>query len=174
MRHTRCLLLDSFSHWGSLWAFVIYKINIKNFCVLSTLEHNQAFVQVSFETAIATACETALQAPANGVNELPWLLLRCEFSGLGRWPTEEYKAPNAFFFPLIKPFVHCISLPTNFVDISTSQTMSSTFATSNSNAVASFDPSLFNDKVINIQVTGWDLGAVILSGDIEEWDLTEV
>jgi hypothetical protein len=52
--------------------------------------------------------------------------------------------------------------------------MSSTFATSNSNAVASFDPSLFNDKVINIQVTGWDLGAVILSGDIEEWDLTEV
>lgn len=52
--------------------------------------------------------------------------------------------------------------------------MSSTSVTPNSNAVASSDPSLFNGKLINIQVTRWDPGAVILSGDIEDWDLMEV
>ena len=40
--------------------------------MLSTLEHDWAFVQIAFETAIgttpATACETAVQGLAKGVN----------------------------------------------------------------------------------------------------------
>ena len=75
---------------------------------------------------------------------------------------EGYKPPNAFFFflPFHRSFFRCLSLLTKFFfNISTSATMSSTSATSNSNAVvASSDPSLINGNVINgnvikVQVT---------------------